>query len=86
MRYLEPKILLIPKAISPSLNYPDLSVEPFDEAKSWLVLEPIIFGESIPVALDHPGELDEWLDSLPLERGSPVFKKLAHPGFALVEP
>src|SRR5260370_22324026 len=69
-----------------SLDDADFVVEPFDEAQQDFVLRFAVGGDSIPMAINHVGELLVGLQSLPLERRAPVLEEAPRPAFVLVAP
>src|SRR5260370_33976165 len=69
-----------------SLDDADFVVEPFDEAQQDFVLRFAVGGDSIPMAINHVGELLVGLQSLLLERRAPVLEKAPRPAFVLVAP
>src|SRR6267378_1152770 len=77
--YFEPKVLFVAQAVRASLDDADFVVEPFDEAQRDFVLRFAVGGDSIPMAINHVGELLVGLQSLPLERGAPVLEENAAP-------
>ncbi len=83
---LEPQIFLVPQAVCPPLNHPDLVVESFHEPKRHLVLRSAIGHDTVPVLLDHLRKLLVGRQALPLQRCLPVVEKLAGPAFPIVAP
>src|SRR5271157_597899 len=83
---LEAKIFLVAQPVGSALDDADLVVEPFDETEGDLVLRLAIGGYSIPVTLDHIGELLVGLEPLPLERCAPILKEAPCPTLVLVAP
>ena len=64
----------------------NLVVQPFDEAQRDLVLRLAIGGDSIPMALDHLGELLVGRKALPLQACAPGLEESPRPSLALVAP
>ena len=54
---LESKIFLVSQPVGAPLDDANLVVQPFDKAQRDLVLRLAIGGDSIPMALDHLGDL-----------------------------
>src|SRR3954447_20037973 len=69
-----------------ALNDSDLVVEPLDEAQRDFVTLMAIGLDPIPVSLDHPGELPEGLQPLPLQGVFPVREETTGPAGAAVVP
>ena len=85
-QYLEPQILLIAQAVRTTLDDADLVVQSLDEAERDLVLGFAVGGDSIPMAINHIGELLVGRQALPLEARAPVLEETPRPAFALVVP
>src|SRR5262245_33072333 len=83
---LEPQVFLVAQPVSPTLDHPDLVVEPLNEAERDLVLEPTVGGYAVPMALDHGRELLIRFEPLPLQARAPVLKEAPCPALALVAP
>ena len=64
-QHLETKIVLISEAIGSALYDTDLVIETFHEAEGYFVLGLAEGGDSVPVVLDHLGELLIRLEALP---------------------
>src|SRR5690606_12327878 len=84
--HLQVQVLLIPEAISPALEDPDLVVDSLDESQRYLVFRPAVGHDAFPVLLDHGRELLEGGQALPLERRLPVVEEFARPTFFVVAP
>src|SRR3954468_24706391 len=69
-----------------ALNDADLVVEPLDEAQRDFVIFMAIGLDPIPVGLDHPGELPERFQPLPLQGVFPVGEETTGPAGAAVVP
>ena len=69
---LQAKILFVPEAIRPTLDDPDLGVDPLDEPQRELLLGLAVRRDPTPVPLHHRGELLEGLEPLPFQRFLPV--------------
>src|SRR6516165_5793603 len=83
---LEPQIFFVAQAVGAALDHPDLVVEPLDEAERDLVLKPAVGGDTVPMTIDHLGELLIRLKPLPLEAGAPIVEEAPRPPLALVAP
>ena len=68
---LEPKVLLITKAIGTALNDTDLVVDAFDQAEGHLVPWTAVGLDAVPMAFDHRGEA--------LKGGEPLPEQLLFP-------
>jgi hypothetical protein len=76
--------LLISESVGATLDDADLVVEPLDESERHLVLGLAVSGDTVPVAVDHLGELLVGIEALPLERRPPVLEEPTSPAFLLV--
>jgi hypothetical protein len=74
------------QAVGSALDDPDLIVEALDEAEGDFIFRLAIGGNSIPVSLNHLGELLVRLEPLPLQLFAPALEELPRPGFAVVVP
>src|SRR4029077_1273199 len=83
---LETQIIIVAQAVGAALDHPNLVVEPFDEAKRDLVLQPAVGGDPIPMTIDHCGELLERFEPLPLETGAPALKEAPGPALTFIAP
>ena len=83
---LQSKVLLIPIAEGPPLEYTDLVVESLDESQGHLVLHVAIGLDAVPVSFDHIGELLKWSQALPPEGTPPVVEEPTSPGGSVVVP
>ena len=82
----EPEVFFVAQAIGAPLDHADLVVEPLDEAERDLVLGQAVGGNSVPMTIDHRGELFIGNEPLPLQACTPVLKETPCPGLALVAP
>lgn len=82
----ESQVFLISQPVSSALEDTDLIVQAFDEAEGDFVLRLAVGGESVPVPIDHVGELLVGFEALPLQLRTPVLEELPCPGFAAVIP
>ena len=82
----EAKVLFVPKSVGPSLDDADLVVDALNEAQRHLVLLLAIRRDSVPVVLDHPGELLVRLEALPSQGRLPSFEESPRPLLPLVVP
>ena len=80
------QVFLIPDPVRPALDDANLVVQALDESERDLVLRLAESGNPIPMTLDHLGKLIKRLQSLPLERRSPVIEEATGIGFPLVVP
>src|SRR5262249_44905341 len=76
----------VAQPVSSSLDDSDLVVEPFHEAQRDFILWLAIGGESVPMTIDHVGELLVGFQSLPFERRAPVLQEPSCPALVLVAP
>ena len=80
----QPQIFLVAQPMCPSLDDTDLVVEFLDETERDLVFWLAVSGDSIPMTLDHLGELLVRFQTLPLQAGLPVLEETLCPSFPLV--
>jgi len=80
------KVFLIPQPLCPSLDDPDLVVEPFNEPKGNLVFQPAVSCNTVPVSLNHLGEFFVGLHTLPFQRLFPVVKEPPRPPLSPIAP
>jgi len=83
---LEAKVLLIAQAVGTPLDDADLVVESLDETESDLVIWVAVGRDTVPVPLDHVGELRVGLQALPFERVAPVVEEASCPSLAFIAP
>ncbi len=83
---LEAQVLFVAQTVGASLKDPDFVVEAFDETESNFVLGFAVGRNSIPVVIDHGGELLVGSQTLPFQGCAPVLEKATCPAFGLVVP
>ena len=83
---LEPQIILVAQAVGAALDHPNLVVEPFNEAKRHLVLQPAVGGDAVPMTIDQLGKLLVGLEPLPFQARAPILKEASRPALAFVAP
>src|ERR1035438_365521 len=83
---LEFQVFLVVQTIGTALDYADLVVQAFHEAKGDFVFWFAVGGDTVPVPLDHGGKLFEGLQTLPFQLRAPALEELSCPGLAVVVP
>src|ERR1700730_9915963 len=74
------------QSVGAALDNTDLVVQAFHEAKGDLVLRFAVGGDTVPVALNHRGELLEGLQTLPLQLRTPALEEFPRPSLGVVVP
>jgi len=82
----ESQIFLISATVSPSLNNPDLVIEPLYKSQRYFVFRPTVCYYTIPAPFYHLCKSLVRLELLPFERFLPVVEKLTCPAFCLITP
>src|SRR3970282_300110 len=83
---LQAQILFVAQPIDTSLNHADRVVETLDEPERDFVLWLAVHGDTVPMTIDHVGELLVRLQALPLQCRPPGVEEAPRPTFALVAP
>ena len=83
---LEIKVLHVPDAVRAALNHPYLIVESFHKTEGHFVIRTTVTDDTLPMALDHFGELLVRFEAAPFELLLPVLKELLGPGGILIIP
>src|SRR5262249_54644050 len=83
---LQAKVLFVADAVGPTLQDPDLVVQPLHEAERHFVVRPAIRLDAVPVPLDQLRELPIRRQPLPPERLDPAIEEASRPARRLVAP